>query len=117
MLGAASGYFLSAAAVLSVVAGLYRILSRRDRDRYHDRDRDRGTPEKAMSSVLGELDGLFSPGAIHWQRERQRMAMMRENPESGDPPFGPIDLLSGTVVIRQPTEKPAPGEDPGSPGS
>ncbi|NUR57442.1 MAG: hypothetical protein HOV87_01825 [Catenulispora sp.] len=70
-----------------------------------------------MSIVIGELDGLFSPGSIHWQQEKQRMAMMRENPESGDPPFGPIDLLSGTVVIRQPAEKPAPQESPGSPKS
>ncbi|GAA2016515.1 hypothetical protein GCM10009839_10140 [Catenulispora yoronensis] len=97
MLGPASGYLLTAAAVLTVAAYLYRILTRRDR----------GTPEKAMSIVIGELDGLFSPGSIHWQQEKQRIAMMRDNPESGDPPFGPIDLVSGKVVIRQPTEEPA----------
>lgn len=85
MLGPASGYVLPAAAVLLVATYLYRILTRRGR----------GTPEKTMSIVIGELDGLFSPGTIHWQQEKQRIAMMRENPESGDPPFGPIDLVSG----------------------
>lgn len=85
MLGPASGYVLPAAAVLLVATFLYRILTRRGR----------GMPEKAMSIVIGELDGLFSPGTIHWQQEKQRIAMMRETPESGDPPFGPIDLVSG----------------------
>ena len=98
MLGPASGYLLTAAAVLTLITYLYRTLSHRGH----------GAPEKAMSIVIGEFDGLFSPGSIHWQQEKQRMAMMRENPESGDPPFGPIDLLSGKVVIQQPAEEPAP---------
>ena len=43
------------------------------------------------------------------------MAMMRENQESGDPPFGPIDLVSGKVVIRLAAEEPVSEENPGSP--
>jgi hypothetical protein len=94
MLGPASGYLPTLAVVLIVATYLYRILARRGR----------GAPEKAMSIVIGELDGLFSPGSIHWQQEKQRIAMMRETPESGDPPFGPIDLASGKVVIWRPVE-------------
>jgi len=96
---------LTATAVLTVLTYVYRIVTRRRR----------GAPEEAMSIVIGELDGLFSPASIHWQQEKQRMAMMRENPESGDPPWGSIDLLSGKVVIRQPVQEPAAGESPDPP--
>ena len=100
MLGPASGYLLVAVAVVTVVVCVYRVLSRRER----------GVPEQAMSVVIGELDGLFSPGSIHWQREKQRVAMMREDPESGEPPFGPIDLVSGKVVVRRVVEERALGD-------
>lgn len=105
MLSSASDYLLPAAAVLIVATYLYRLLTHRDR----------GTPETAISIVIGELDGLFSPGSIHWQQEKQRLAMMRETPESGAPPFGPIDLASGKVVIRRPAEEPAAKESPAPP--
>jgi hypothetical protein len=98
-----------AVAVLVVPVFLYRIVARRVRGR------GQGTPEKAMAIVIGEFDALFSPGSIHWQQEKQRMAMMRENPDSGDPPFGPIDLVSGKVVIRRPVEESGADGEPGSP--
>jgi len=85
-------YLIFSALVLFLASLLWRFLTRRKR---------RG-PEKAMAIVLGELDALFAPGTIHWQQEKQRITMMRDEVDSGDKPFGYIDLDANKTVIRLP---------------
>lgn len=43
---------------------------------------------------------LFAPGRKHTDEERQRMSLVVDDVGDGDPGKGPIDLASGTVVVR-----------------
>ncbi|MFC3575417.1 DUF6191 domain-containing protein [Streptomyces yaanensis] len=54
------------------------------------------------------FEELFAPGRKHTHEEKKRLELTRVDVTDGDPGRGPIDLASGTVVIRPPT--PAPTE-------
>ncbi|WP_327688266.1 DUF6191 domain-containing protein [Streptomyces tubercidicus] len=43
---------------------------------------------------------LFAPGGKHTDEERQKMSLVVDDVGDGDPGKGPIDLSSGTVVVR-----------------
>ncbi|MEU8683752.1 DUF6191 domain-containing protein [Streptomyces sp. NPDC048611] len=43
---------------------------------------------------------LFAPGRKHTDEERQKMSLVVDDVGDGDPGKGPIDLSSGTVVVR-----------------
>ncbi|MGW8551987.1 DUF6191 domain-containing protein [Streptomyces tubercidicus] len=43
---------------------------------------------------------LFTPGRKHTDEERQKMSLVVDDVGDGDPGKGPIDLSSGTVVVR-----------------
>ncbi|WP_432142032.1 DUF6191 domain-containing protein [Streptomyces sp. bgisy084] len=43
---------------------------------------------------------LFAPGRKNTDEERQRMSLVVDDVGDGDPGKGPIDLASGTVVVR-----------------
>ena len=49
---------------------------------------------------------LFSPGSGHRTEELRRLENTREEEAQGAPGRGPIDLNSGTVLIRMPTTQP-----------
>ncbi|MEU8786917.1 DUF6191 domain-containing protein [Streptomyces sp. NPDC048637] len=55
---------------------------------------------------------LFAPGRKHTDEERQKMSLVVDDVGDGDPGKGPIDLSSGTVVVR--TAPPRPDETPRS---
>ncbi|MFI8960672.1 DUF6191 domain-containing protein [Streptomyces sp. NPDC053493] len=56
--------------------------------------------------MFNPIEELFAPGRKHTEDERQRLALTREDVGEGDPYKGPIDLASGKVTIRIPTEVP-----------
>ncbi|MFJ8362885.1 DUF6191 domain-containing protein [Streptomyces sp. NPDC093984] len=58
--------------------------------------------------MFNMFEELFAPGRKHTHDEQKRLELTRLDVTDGDPGRGPIDLASGTVVIRLP--KPAPGE-------
>jgi Family of unknown function (DUF6191) len=58
--------------------------------------------------MFGFIEELFAPGRKHTEDERNRLELTREEADDSDPGRGPIDLDSGTVVIRAP--RPASGE-------
>ncbi|MEW9517026.1 DUF6191 domain-containing protein [Streptomyces tubercidicus] len=43
---------------------------------------------------------LFTPGRKHTDEERQKLSLVVDDVGDGDPGKGPIDLSSGTVVVR-----------------
>lgn len=43
---------------------------------------------------------LFAPGRKNTDEERQRMSLVVDDVGDADPGKGPIDLASGTVVVR-----------------
>ncbi len=49
---------------------------------------------------------LFSPGNRHRTEELRRLENTREEEAQGEPGRGPIDLNSGTVLIRVPADQP-----------
>lgn len=57
--------------------------------------------------MFNMIEELFSPGRKHTDEERKRLELSRTDVNDGDPGKGPIDLDSGTVLIR-PKEDPAP---------
>ncbi|MGW0333014.1 DUF6191 domain-containing protein [Streptomyces sp. NPDC003011] len=57
------------------------------------------------------FEELFAPGRKHTRDEQNRLELTREDVGDGDPGRGPIDLASGTVVVR-PQQ---PGEEESSP--
>jgi hypothetical protein len=61
--------------------------------------------------MFGFVEELFAPGRKHTEDERNRLELTREEAGDSDPGRGPIDLDSGTVVIRAP--RPAIGGGPG----
>jgi hypothetical protein len=49
---------------------------------------------------------LFSPGSGHRTEELRRLENTREEEAQGEPGRGPIDLNSGSVLIRVPSKQP-----------
>lgn len=56
---------------------------------------------------------LFNPNNRHRTEELRRLENTREEEAQGEPGRGPIDLNSGTVLIRVPTTEPEPAEADG----
>ncbi|MFE4860125.1 DUF6191 domain-containing protein [Streptomyces sp. NPDC056670] len=52
--------------------------------------------------MFGGLDELFAPGRRHTEEERRRQEITLDEVGDSDPGRGPIDLASGSVVIRVP---------------
>lgn len=78
---------------------------------------NRSVPPGANALYLDEVSiffELFSPGSGHRTEELRRLENTREEEAQGEPGRGPIDLSSGTVLIRVPTKQPedAVAEDP-----
>lgn len=48
------------------------------------------------------LNELFAPGKRHEEEERRRLEITLDEVGDADPGRGPIDLASGSVVIRVP---------------
>lgn len=61
--------------------------------------------------VFNPFEELFAPGRKHTTDERNRLEMTREDIGDSDPGRGPIDLESGTAVIRPP-DRPHDESDP-----
>ena len=49
------------------------------------------------------FEDLFLPGARHREEERNRLELTRDQDGETEPDRGPVDLDSGSVVIRVPT--------------
>ncbi|MFF8783509.1 DUF6191 domain-containing protein [Streptomyces sp. NPDC015125] len=56
---------------------------------------------------------LFAPGRKHTDEERQKMSLVVDDVGDGDPGKGPIDLCSGTVVVRTPRQGQGQGQGEG----
>ncbi|MFG2722765.1 DUF6191 domain-containing protein [Streptomyces sp. NPDC048416] len=52
--------------------------------------------------MFGGFDELFAPGRRHTEEERRRQEITLDEVGDSDPGRGPIDLASGSVVIRVP---------------
>ncbi|ARF57555.1 DUF6191 domain-containing protein [Streptomyces gilvosporeus] len=65
--------------------------------------------------MFNVVEELFAPGRKHTDEERQKMSLVVDDVGDGDPGEGPIDLASGTVVVRAPGPRAAPArsEDAG----
>ncbi|WP_328844645.1 DUF6191 domain-containing protein [Streptomyces sp. NBC_00258] len=50
------------------------------------------------------IEELFAPGRKHTDEERKRLELTRVDLNDGDPGRGPIDLASGKVIVRLPTQ-------------
>ncbi|QQM47330.1 DUF6191 domain-containing protein [Streptomyces liliifuscus] len=50
------------------------------------------------------IEELFAPGRKHTDEERKRLELTRVDLNDGDPGRGPIDLASGKVTVRLPTQ-------------
>lgn len=59
--------------------------------------------------MFNVFEELFAPGRKHTRDEQNRLELTREDVGDGDPGRGPIDLVSGKVVVRLPQR---PGESP-----
>ncbi len=56
--------------------------------------------------MFNMFEELFSPGRKNTNEERKRLELTRVDLNDGDPGRGPIDLTSGTVVVRVPAQTP-----------
>ncbi|MBL1086636.1 hypothetical protein JK359_32550 [Streptomyces actinomycinicus] len=65
--------------------------------------------------MFNAFEELFAPGRKHTRDEENRLELTREDVGDNDPGRGPIDLASGTAVIRLPEKPPAEGR-PGRDG-
>ncbi len=75
--------------------------------------RDRSVPPGANALYLDEVSiffDLFSGGNRHRTEELRRLENTREEEAQGEPGRGPIDLNSGTVYIRVPSNQPEASE-------
>lgn len=52
--------------------------------------------------MFNAFEELFAPGRKHTRDEQNRLALTREDVGDNDPGHGPIDLVSGKVVVRPP---------------
>lgn len=50
--------------------------------------------------MFNMIEELFNPGRKHTDEEKKRLELSRTDVNDGDPGRGPIDLDSGTVLIR-----------------
>lgn len=55
--------------------------------------------------MFNMFEELFAPGRKHTNDERKRLELSRVDLNDGDPGRGPIDLSSGKVVVRLPTQE------------
>ncbi|MFZ3473041.1 DUF6191 domain-containing protein [Streptomyces sp. 4.24] len=55
--------------------------------------------------MFNMIEEIFSPGRKHADDEKKRLELSRVDVNDGDPGKGPIDLDSGSVLIR-PKEHP-----------
>ncbi|MFF4641556.1 DUF6191 domain-containing protein [Streptomyces sp. NPDC001389] len=64
------------------------------------------------------IEELFNPERRHTDEEKKRLELSRTDVGDGDPGRGPIDLDSGTVLIRPAAGTPpeAEGARGGAPG-
>ncbi|MEV7173216.1 DUF6191 domain-containing protein [Streptomyces sp. NPDC093224] len=53
-----------------------------------------------VDTVFNMIEELFNPGRKHTDEEKKRLELSRTDVNDNDPGRGPIDLDSGTVVIR-----------------
>ncbi len=60
--------------------------------------------------MFNMIEELFAPGRKHTDEERKRLELTRVDLNDGDPGRGPIDLASGKVVVRLPTQAEAEPE-------
>lgn len=63
--------------------------------------------------MFNVFEQIFAPGRKHTDEEHNRLALTREDVGDADPARGPIDLTSGTVVVRH-TAKDAPAASAGA---
>lgn len=88
----------------------------------------RGAPDDRAAAVGSARDGkpvrwtivsiffdLFSSGNRHRIEESRRQENTREEEGQSEPGRGPIDLTSGTVLIRPAAKKPEPDGDAAAP--
>ncbi|GGU99175.1 DUF6191 domain-containing protein [Streptomyces spectabilis] len=54
--------------------------------------------------MFNVFEQLFAPGRKHTDDEKKRLELTRVDVDDGDPGKGPIDLSSGKVVVRLPTQ-------------
>ncbi len=54
-----------------------------------------------MGTVFNMIEELFNPGRRHTDEEKKRLELSRTDVGDGDPGRGPIDLDSGSVLIRR----------------
>ncbi|MFF5855164.1 DUF6191 domain-containing protein [Streptomyces sp. NPDC012751] len=57
--------------------------------------------------MFNAFEELFAPGRKHTRDEQNRLELTREDVGDNDPGRGPIDLASGTAVIRLSGRSPA----------
>ncbi|MFF4949059.1 DUF6191 domain-containing protein [Streptomyces chattanoogensis] len=58
--------------------------------------------------MFNVVEELFAPGRKHTDEERQKMSLVVDDVGEGDAPWeGPIDLSSGTVVVKAPRPRPS----------
>ncbi|MFJ8166693.1 DUF6191 domain-containing protein [Streptomyces sp. NPDC096136] len=63
------------------------------------------------------IQELFNPGRRHTDEEKKRLELSRTDVGDGDPGRGPIDLDSGTVLIRPAADAPPQAEGAGGGGA
>lgn len=66
--------------------------------------------------VVSIFFDLFNPNNRNRTEELRRLENTREEEGQGAPGRGPIDLNSGTVLIRVPTQEPAASADEAADG-
>ncbi|MGX1851197.1 DUF6191 domain-containing protein [Streptomyces sp. NBC_01456] len=55
--------------------------------------------------MFNVVEELFAPGRQHTEDERQKMTLVVDDVGDADPSKGPIDLSSGTVVVKAPQQQ------------
>ncbi|MFE3829870.1 DUF6191 domain-containing protein [Streptomyces sp. NPDC059092] len=63
------------------------------------------------------IEEIFAPGRKHTHEEQKRLELSRVDVDDNDPGQGPIDLSSGKVTIRVPTDTAESADATGSTGS
>ena len=66
--------------------------------------------------MFNAFEELFAPGRKHTRDEQNRLELTREDVGDGDSGRGPIDLTSGKVTVRLPTQQETESGDAGRTG-